>query len=245
MNNKTNKAKAIRARYIRAVRQLMLENNCEQVFFDDTDIYQPTMMHYDGNTVPVYSVTLPEAVPEDQRDPSYTPEAMACGIVLCCEDRGYIHTELFHENEPEDNSGIVWCLLWVGVRTQMRRHRFAAADKYYLLFVSWNRKGETCRNELHDSILYPTKEEAWQRIAEEVAFLAENGDDLLNREDAVLEPAPQFDEQNSNHNHGALKFNPQDIQDKDTFRIYPKKDEEFPSLADSYLEFSIRTVIRR
>ena len=86
------------ARFIRAIRQIMLEKDCTQVVFEpnaypvNNDI--PRMLHYDGAFAPIETVTLPESVPEDQREANWSPADISRGIILCCSDNGAIHTEL-------------------------------------------------------------------------------------------------------------------------------------------------------
>ncbi len=59
------------------------------------------MTHYDGNRVPVFTVTMPESVPEEQREPDWTPERISRGIVLCCEDDGFLYASLFDDETPD------------------------------------------------------------------------------------------------------------------------------------------------
>lgn len=387
--------------YVLAIRQILLQKAVGQVVLEQggssEDAGVPRMMHYDGSWLPVEAVTIPEAVPEEQRNDDWSRRLMKESVCLSCEHDGYLYADLFDGSKDEaDFEGIfkavygrladkdtdpetddwlenfgnaiengvpqfaralrgrllengftegnpfrpekevtlkeiidipyecttritrrttnrLWpcentvafrdgnsgramlvrnyvnnqsgvSLTWlddgileikslddgpagawalpqddirrtvrefadstgpavsgISVNTPFRRGQQlqeGTRGKYFAILVSWNRMGETTRNEVFNRILYRSRKDAWARIAEEIAFMKSNGDDLV-AEDTVMTPAPVPDWKNCNHDHGALMFRPEDIEGTNTFTAHGKGGEEYPELSDRYLKFEI------
>lgn len=98
--------------YALAIRQILLQKAVCQVVLEKEDFGQdadiPMMMHYDGNWVPVEIVTVPESVPEDQRNDDWFPWKMNKSICLSCEDNGYLYADLFDGSNDEADFGKIF-----------------------------------------------------------------------------------------------------------------------------------------
>lgn len=105
---------------VKAIRQILYEKNVGVAILEndgkETDAV-PMIEHYGGNIVPVDTVILPELIQEDERPCEWSPEALNDGIVLCCEDRGYIQTEIYRGLDPVD--GMDWKVLLEAVYAQL------------------------------------------------------------------------------------------------------------------------------
>ncbi len=112
--------------------------------------------------------------------------------------------------------------------------------KAYIILHSWTRGNDNAHRDVLGNA-YPSKEEAMQAIADNINDILSHGDEP---EGLTIEPAPVMDEENCNHNHGALKFLPQDTAGTSQVEAWgPLPDGiDDPRMADWYECFEVEAV---
>ena len=109
--------------------------------------------------------------------------------------------------------------------------------KIYTVLRSWNRGCDNAHRET-SGVAYAKKESAWAAIAEELVSIFT---DEEVPEKLTMQPAPVEDTENCNHDHGALKFTPEQMAATCQFEAWGPLPEgiDDPRMADWYECFEI------